>query len=188
MLAVKLALALLLLKSELILPSSRLPEWLQVLEVWCFRSLNNLLLLLMYYPDFGRDSAVSFQCLHCFRRDSRSGGSFGPSLVAKFARGFWQCCQGLDTAGSVFLYEESEWGRENLPLSICNGLELFEHIPSLPPFQTLRCQQCCHGCTLGVLWHRGNHHHLCEMHAIMFAAPVGLDGTPCLDNSGQALW
>ena len=51
MLAVKLALFRLLLKPELILPSSRLPEWLQVLEVWCFRSPNNLLLLVLYYPD-----------------------------------------------------------------------------------------------------------------------------------------
>lgn len=111
-----------------------------------------------------------------FLRDTRSRGSFDPSLVGNISRGSWRCCQGLDTAGSVFLYGESERGGENLPFSICNGLELFEHVPSSPPFQALRSRECCCGCTLGVLRHRGKHHSLCEMHAIMFAVSAWLDG------------
>lgn len=105
-----------------------------------------------------------------FLRDAHSGGSFRPSPVGNISCGPWRCCQGLDVAGSVFLYRESERGGANLPCSICHGLELFEQVPSSLPFQALRSWECCCGCTLGVVWHRGKHHSLCEMHAIMFAA------------------
>lgn len=88
---------------------------------------------------------------------------------------FWRCCQELDAAGLVFLCGESEWGGENLPFSICNGLELIEHVPSSPLFQVLGSWECCCGCMLGVLWHHGKHHSLCEMHAVMFAASAWLD-------------
>lgn len=78
------------------------------------------------------------------------------------------------TANLVFLYRKSVWGGENLPFSISNSLELSEQVPCSLPFQALRSQECCRGCMLGVLWQHGNHHNLCEMHAV-FAAPVRLD-------------
>lgn len=102
-----------------------------------------------------------------FLRDAHSGGSFRPSPVGNISCGPWRCCQGLDAAGSVFLYRESERGGGNLPCSICHGLELFEQVPSSPPFQALRSWECCWGCTLEVVRHRGKHPSLCEMHAII---------------------
>lgn len=98
------------------------------------------------------------------------------SLVGNVLRGSRQFCQGLDVAGSVFHYGESERGGENLPFSICNGLELFERIPRSLLFQALRSWEYCCGCTLGVLRHRGKNRSLCELHAIMFATPVWSDG------------
>lgn len=50
--AVKLAHVQLLGKSELRLPSSRLPERLRVLQVRCFRSLSHILLLVLHRPGF----------------------------------------------------------------------------------------------------------------------------------------
>lgn len=175
MLAVKLALALLLLKSEPILPSSRLPEWLQVLKVWYFRSLNNLLLFVMYYLDFWAWFCSLISMFALFLRDACSRGSSGPSPVGNVSRGFWLCCWAWHGQLSTPLQEE--WVRsENMPFSICSGLELFEHVPSPPPFQSLRSRECCCGCMLRVLWHRGICHSLCEMRAIKFAAPAWLDG------------
>lgn len=179
--AVKLALALLLLKSELILPFSRLSEWLQVLEVWCFRLLNNYCYLCCINPDFWSWCSRLVSMFALFLRVSHSGGSFGPSLVGNVSHGSWWCRWGLDVAILVFLYRESEWGGKNWPSSIFNGLELVEHTPSSMPFQVLRSWECCCGCTLRILWHHGKYHILCEMRTVMFAASAWSR----LDNSGK---
>lgn len=133
----------------------------------------------MYYPDFWAWFCRLVSMPALFLRDAHSGGSFCPSPIGNVSRGPWRCCQGLDAAGSVFLYRESERGGENLPCSICHGLELFEQVPSSPPFQALRSWECCCGCTLGVVRHRGKHHSLCAnmfVNAIMFAASAWLEG------------
>lgn len=145
---------------------------------WIIYSSSNLCYI---NPDFwsGYCSLVSMSAL--FLGVSHSGGSFGPSLVGNVSHGSWWCCWGLGVAILVFLCGDSERGGKNLPFSIFNGLELREHTPSSMSFQVLRSWECCCSCTLGVLWHHGKYHSLCEMRAMMFAASACSDH----DNSGK---
>lgn len=137
MLAVKLALALSLLKSEPILPSSRLPEWLQVLEVWCFRSLNNLLLFVMYYLYFWTWFCRLISMSALFLGDACSGGSSGPSPVGNISCGFWLCCWAWHGQLSTPLQED--WG-ENIyskEVRIC-------HSASIIVWSCLNTSQACY--------------------------------------------
>lgn len=120
MLDVKLPLVVLLLKLELILPSSILPEWLQALQVWCFRLLNDCLLLMVYGAGFWAWFWDSSHCVLCFW--AWSGGTFGHSLVGSTSHSSRQCFRGSQSstdASSPGLFNgEHEWGGENLPFSI----------------------------------------------------------------------
>lgn len=193
--AVKLALVQLLVKSEPSLPSSRLPERLRVRPVRCFRSLSNVLLVVMYRPGFWARLCSLVSLCAPLLRDAWSGGNFGPSLAGSISDSSRQCCHGqteqlCHRAALVCPALCSAMGSASQAVRICllapaRTSELFGHVLSSPHVQALGSRERRGGCLLGIPWYHGKQALLITSQNICSYSVVRR--TQRLYSSGQAL-